>query len=297
LHTTLRRRAFLTHSLQSSAGGRFPIKSSLESASRNISLEQSCPACLSTAFHTIHPIGPCSSTLSYGQSYTKAISVPIFAPDTSPKPQHSSQPVLRVPSMPSIRAPHIPSVKAPRVPSIKTPSIPHRIIPGTTRYTSPGRYQGKKQTGNEYPISRNVNLLPGLYDGSSMALRPTLQVRQESESVSSSEGHCVRMICSPPYLARYPSQGCITDLLSTEYTMSFPDWPLVLDTDGSKRRSADDSTMKGTTSATTAVAHVAMVALVSSPLEYRQCGNGLPVSSGCTESSHAEASTISTGGK
>lgn len=211
---------------------------------------------------------------------------------------------IRAPRIPSIKVPRIPSIKEPRIPSIKSPSIPHRVVPGTTRYTSSGEHQDKKQTGSawlnsrdQYPASRNGALSLVHHDESPMVLGPALQVRPESESVSSSEGYCGRSICSPRCLAGYSSQGCTTDLLSTEYTMSFPDWPLVFDTDGSNGRSVDDSTIKGTTSAAIPVAHVAMAAPVPSPLGFRQSENGLSVSLGCTRSSYAGSSTIATGGK
>lgn len=210
----------------------------------------------------------------------------------------------RVPFVPSVKAPRISSIKAPRILSIKAPAIPHRVIPGTTRYTSSGGDQEKKQTGSawlnsrdEYPTSRNGVQLPVHHDESSLALGPRLQVRQEFESVSNPEGHCGRVICSPRYLTGSPSQGCTTDLLGTEYTISSPGWHLVLDTDGSKRRSVDDSTTKGTTSAATPVAHVARAAQVPSSLGFRESGNGLSVSSDCTGSSYAGVSTIATDGK
>ena len=78
-----------------------------------------------------------------------------------------------------------------------------------------------------------------------------------------------------------------------------PDWPLVFvsDTNGSKGRSVDDSTIRGTTSAATPIAHVAMVAPVPSPLGFRQSENSPSVSLGCTRSSFAGASTIAIGGK
>lgn len=79
--------------------------------------------------------------------------------------------------------------------------------------------------------------------------------------------------------------------------MSFPGWPLVFDTDGSKRRSVDDSTTEETTSAATPIPHAARAAPVPSSLGFRASENGLFVSSGCTGSSYAGASTIANDGK
>lgn len=90
---------------------RSPLKPSLETASRNVSLEQSCPACFSTTFRAIHSIRPYRSALLYGQSCTKATSAPIFAPDTSPKAQHSSEPVQVCLSCPATRCLTYPASK------------------------------------------------------------------------------------------------------------------------------------------------------------------------------------------
>ena len=213
-------------------------------------------------------------------------------------------PSIKAPHLPSIKAPYIPSIKAPRLPSIRAPSIPRRAIPETTRYVSPGEHQDDIQTTSAsrngrdgHPTSKNGVLLPVHHNGSPMVLGPALQMRQESGSVSRSEGHCGRVICSPGCLAGNSSQGCTTDLLSKAYTMSFLDWPLVSNTNGSMGRSVDDSTIRGTTSAAIPVAHVAMAAPVPSPLGFRQGAKSPSVSFGCTRSSFARASTIAIGGK
>lgn len=211
-------------------------------------------------------------------------------------------PSIRTPRIPSIKAPRIPSIKAPRIPNIKATSIPHCIIPGTTRYIPPGERQDKKQTGSawlnsrdEYSVSRNESLSPVHLDDSPMVLGPALRLPQESESVSSSGSHCRRVICAQCCLAGYPSQGCATKPLSTEYTTSVPHLPLVFDTDRSKGGSVDDSTIERTTPAAIPVTHVAMGGAVPLPLGFRQCENGLSVSFGCTRSSYAR--TGATGGK
>ena len=79
--------------------------------------------------------------------------------------------------------------------------------------------------------------------------------------------------------------------------MSFADWPLVFDTNGSKGRSVDDSTITGTTSTAIPVAHATMAAPVTSRVGLRQSENGPSVSFGCTRSSFEGASTIAIGGK